>query len=83
MYLMYPDKTNKESVSAIQRSICTVCLDGAMPPVSDKYSTCAVLQVLHGGGSEWNSANRWFDSTVQVISCICMLCIQYVSHSQC
>uniref|UniRef100_A0A8C3Q9Q2 Carnitine O-acetyltransferase n=1 Tax=Geospiza parvula TaxID=87175 RepID=A0A8C3Q9Q2_GEOPR len=50
------DKTNKESVRAIEKSICTVCLDAPMP-----------RQMLHGGGSRLNSGNRWFDKTLQFI----------------
>ncbi|XP_040915439.1 carnitine O-acetyltransferase-like [Toxotes jaculatrix] len=62
------DKTNKESVSAIQRSIFTVCLDGAMPHMSDEMSrSSAAVQMLHGGGTQWNSGNRWFDKTLQFI----------------
>ncbi|KAJ0044160.1 hypothetical protein NL108_009273, partial [Boleophthalmus pectinirostris] len=62
------DKTNQASVSAIQRSIFTVCLDGAMPVVAeDMYQSCAAVQMLHGGGSQWNSGNRWFDKTLQFI----------------
>ncbi|XP_033845368.1 carnitine O-acetyltransferase [Periophthalmus magnuspinnatus] len=62
------DKTNQASVSAIQRSIFTVCLDGAMPTVTeDMYRSCAAVQMLHGGGSQWNSGNRWFDKTLQFI----------------
>ncbi|KAG7476809.1 hypothetical protein MATL_G00086810 [Megalops atlanticus] len=62
------DKTNKESVRAIQKSIFTVCLDAPMPRVSDDlYRSRAAVQMLHGGGSRWNSGNRWFDKTLQFI----------------
>uniref|UniRef100_A0A673IPU4 Carnitine O-acetyltransferase-like n=1 Tax=Sinocyclocheilus rhinocerous TaxID=307959 RepID=A0A673IPU4_9TELE len=62
------DKTNKESVRAIQKSIFTVCLDAPLPCASDDmYRTRAGVQMLHGGGSRWNSGNRWFDKTLQFI----------------
>ena len=62
-----PDKTNNESIRASQKSIFTVCLDAPMPRVSDEmYRTRAGVQMLHGGGSRWNSGNRWFDKTLQV-----------------
>ncbi|XP_061673292.1 carnitine O-acetyltransferase-like isoform X2 [Syngnathoides biaculeatus] len=62
------DKTNKESVRAIQKSIFTVCLDAPMPRVSDElYMSRVAAQMLHGGGARWNSGNRWFDKTLQFI----------------
>ena len=61
------DKTNKESVRAIQKSIFSVCLDAPMPRVSDElYQSRVAAQMLHGGGARWNSGNRWFDKTLQV-----------------
>ncbi|XP_057688791.1 carnitine O-acetyltransferase-like [Corythoichthys intestinalis] len=62
------DKTNKESVRAIQKSIFTVCLDAPMPRVSEElYKSRVAAQMLHGGGARWNSGNRWFDKTLQFI----------------
>ncbi|XP_028571917.2 carnitine O-acetyltransferase isoform X1 [Podarcis muralis] len=62
------DKTNKESVRSIEKSIFTVCLDAPMPRVSDDiYRSRVAAQMLHGGGSRWNSGNRWFDKTLQFI----------------
>ncbi|XP_029016060.1 carnitine O-acetyltransferase-like isoform X1 [Betta splendens] len=62
------DKTNKESVRAIQKSIFTVCLDAPMPRVSDElFLSRVAAQMLHGGGARWNSGNRWFDKTLQFI----------------
>uniref|UniRef100_A0A8C1ATB2 Carnitine O-acetyltransferase n=1 Tax=Cyprinus carpio carpio TaxID=630221 RepID=A0A8C1ATB2_CYPCA len=65
------DKTNKESVRAIQKSIFTVCLDAPKPRVSDEmYFNKVAAQMLHGGGSRWNSGNRWFDKTLQGYSSV-------------
>uniref|UniRef100_A0A3Q1JE96 Choline/carnitine acyltransferase domain-containing protein n=1 Tax=Anabas testudineus TaxID=64144 RepID=A0A3Q1JE96_ANATE len=63
------DETNKESLSAIESSILTLCLDGPMPPVSDErmHRKAAFFQMFHGGGSQWYSGNRWFDKGLQVI----------------
>ncbi|KAL6042185.1 hypothetical protein STEG23_001885 [Scotinomys teguina] len=62
------DKVNRESVSSIQKSIFTVCLDKPVPRVSeDVYRNQVAGQMLHGGGSKLNSGNRWFDKTLQFI----------------
>ncbi|XP_071342918.1 carnitine O-acetyltransferase-like [Trachinotus anak] len=61
------DEANKESLSAIERSIFTVCLDRAMPPEPNEMRHNGILQMLHGGGSQYNSGNRWFDKGLQII----------------
>uniref|UniRef100_A0A3B4V5R3 Carnitine O-acetyltransferase a n=1 Tax=Seriola dumerili TaxID=41447 RepID=A0A3B4V5R3_SERDU len=61
------DETNKESLSAIERSIFTVCLDRANRQEPDKMRHSAILQILHGGGSQCNSGNRWFDKGLQLM----------------
>lgn len=62
------DKVNRESVNSIQKSIFTVCLDKQVPRVSDDvYHSHVAGQMLHGGGSKFNSGNRWFDKTLQFI----------------
>ena len=51
----------------IQRSIFVLCLD---KPVADGNEpiprSLVAAQMLHGGGAPLNSANRWFDKTLQV-----------------
>lgn len=59
------DQADKESLLAIERSICTLCLDRAMP---EESSLSDFHLMTHGGGSQWNSANRWFDKSLQVIN---------------
>ncbi|XP_068608849.1 carnitine O-acetyltransferase [Brachionichthys hirsutus] len=62
------DQTNKESVQVIQRSVFLLCLDGAAPRgAAEMYRSIAAIQMLHGGGCQWNSGNRWFDKTLQFI----------------
>ncbi|GCB65549.1 hypothetical protein scyTo_0009968 [Scyliorhinus torazame] len=76
------DKVNKESVKCIQKSIFTVCLDAPVPKVSDElYMSHVMAQILHGGGSRWNSGNRWFDKTLQFIIGVDGSCGLVYEHS--
>lgn len=59
-------KSNVAHAEALNSALFVVCLDTAAPPSTGNRMTDAALQCLHGGGSEANSANRWFDKTIQV-----------------
>jgi carnitine O-acetyltransferase len=53
----------------IERSLFLLCIDGS--PSTAEISapnrmTAAAFKMVHGGGSKSNSANRWFDKTIQV-----------------
>ncbi|OBS81043.1 hypothetical protein A6R68_20771 [Neotoma lepida] len=74
------DKVNRESVSSIQKSIFTVCLDKPVPRVSDDvYRNHVAGQMLHGGGSKLNSGNRWFDKTLQAKDGSCGLVYEHAA----
>ena len=60
------DHVNKFSLEDIQRSILVLCLDQPLPDVKDPLSEYGG-DMLHGSGSQVNSANRWFDKTLQVM----------------
>lgn len=67
----------------IQRSLAIICMDDPLPPsfnyrilrdnarghkVGGRDETNMLHQMIHGGGSTFNSGNRWFDKTTQVRS---------------
>ncbi|KAH8233866.1 hypothetical protein KR032_000697, partial [Drosophila birchii] len=58
---------NADTLEAIEQSLFVVCLDKYVPiPKGQEYAVQA-HQLLHGGGLEQNSANRWMDKTIQLI----------------
>lgn len=69
--LLAKDKTNSESLADIEKSIVVLCLDGAVDlwkyKDSDARRNLAGAQTIHGGGSQSNGSNRWFDKTIQFI----------------
>lgn len=76
------DERNQRNLELIETALVVLCLDeplntnfnargfsGATPSVhtaGDRDETNMAHEMLHGGGSEFNSANRWFDKTMQV-----------------
>ena len=71
------DSLNSSSLDVVERAQFILCLDqghpstSSLPPhslFSDIHSTVLVNRCLHGGGSEFSSGNRWFDSGIQVCS---------------
>eukprot|EP01122_Echinamoeba_exundans_P012613 TRINITY_DN531_c0_g1_i2.p1 TRINITY_DN531_c0_g1~~TRINITY_DN531_c0_g1_i2.p1 ORF type:complete len:672 (-),score=160.91 TRINITY_DN531_c0_g1_i2:64-1950(-) len=60
---LFTDGVNRASLEALESAAFMVCLDDEAPQSGN--AECELL--LHGGGSQRQSANRWFDKTIQVI----------------
>lgn len=76
---------NQRNVELLETALIVLCLDeplpldfnarnfpGATPSVhyaGQRDETNMAHQMIHGGGSEYNSGNRWFDKTMQIIVC--------------
>ncbi|XP_071111606.1 carnitine O-acetyltransferase-like isoform X1 [Haliotis cracherodii] len=63
------DKVNQTAMESLQKSIFVMCVDsaGEQPTDEDHTNSLAITQMLHGGGSAYNSGNRWFDKTLQFV----------------
>ncbi|KAJ8365695.1 hypothetical protein SKAU_G00145260 [Synaphobranchus kaupii] len=59
------DSTNRDSLDAIERCLCLVCLDD--PSGAEATDTNRALQMLHGGGHNKNGGNRWYDKPMQFV----------------
>ncbi|CAK1543739.1 unnamed protein product [Leptosia nina] len=62
------DENNRCNLELLNRALCLICLDeaGGDRPDCDE-DTNALLRAMHGSGTQYHSANRWFDKTVQLI----------------
>lgn len=58
---------NAKSIDSITKAVFIVCLDSAVPLNKSDEMNVASHQLIHGGGSKQNSANRWFNKTIQFI----------------
>ncbi|KPJ20171.1 Choline O-acetyltransferase [Papilio machaon] len=59
---------NRANLDQISRALCVLCVDEAGGDrVGADLDTAAMLRAMHGAGSQYHSANRWFDKTVQLI----------------
>lgn len=73
---------NAHNIELIETALCLVCLDESLPisfnanrfsganvaghEANGRDETNMAHQMIHGGGSECNTGNRWFDKTMQV-----------------
>ncbi|KAK4881446.1 hypothetical protein RN001_004765 [Aquatica leii] len=70
--ILMKNSTNKHSISLIESAFLILCLDEPIKTNlentnEDKNTLLQLQQSLHGGGSNQNSGNRWYDKTVQII----------------
>lgn len=79
------DEENSRNIELIEKSLINLCLDETLPPTfnargfvgasqsthttGERDETNMAHEMIHGGGSENNTANRWFDKTMQIIIC--------------
>lgn len=71
---------NTATIKEIQRSLFTVSLDKAVLSTKEEVYDKLAVQLLHGGGKDENSANRWMDKTIQVPIIYNMLFINFLIH---
>uniref|UniRef100_A0A182F6G1 Choline O-acetyltransferase n=1 Tax=Anopheles albimanus TaxID=7167 RepID=A0A182F6G1_ANOAL len=83
--LLLLEETNARNIELIETALVLVCIDEPLPltynargfngsPAGAHYAggrdeSNMAQEMIHGGGSAFNSANRWFDKTMQLIIC--------------
>uniref|UniRef100_A0A8C2AMU7 Choline O-acetyltransferase n=1 Tax=Cyprinus carpio TaxID=7962 RepID=A0A8C2AMU7_CYPCA len=63
--VLIKDSTNRDSLDMIERCLCLVCLDE--PSGTELTDTNRALLMLHGGGTDKNGGNRWYDKPMQFV----------------
>lgn len=64
------DNLNKKSLDVIQKAMFLLCLDKQPKIMNSPSPIIEKLQnFIHGGGSEYNGGNRWYDKCLQIIVC--------------
>ncbi|XP_076259622.1 choline acetyltransferase isoform X1 [Rhynchophorus ferrugineus] len=88
------DDRNRRNLELIAKSLLVICLDEALPnsfncrlqkggkgfTAGTRDESNLAHQMIHGGGTKFNSANRWFDKTVQLVISgdgACGLCYEH------
>lgn len=80
--VLLQEEPNRRIIELIEQALCLICLDESLPTTFNANGFIGATaaghfsggrdesnmahQMIHGGGSECNSANRWFDKTMQV-----------------
>ncbi|XP_063703911.1 choline O-acetyltransferase-like isoform X1 [Culicoides brevitarsis] len=83
--LLSMGENNQLNVELIEKALILLCIDESLPltfncrgfhgsPSSQHYAggrdeTNMAHQMIHGGGSNVNTANRWFDKTLEIVIC--------------
>lgn len=79
------EERNQRNIELMEKALIVLALDeplantfnargftGATPPThfaGSRDETNMAHEMIHGGGSDFNSGNRWFDKTMQIIIC--------------
>lgn len=83
--LLLLEEQNARNIELIEQALVLICIDEPIPltfnargfngsPAGAHYcggrdESNMAQEMIHGGGSEYNSGNRWFDKTMQLIIC--------------
>ncbi|XP_052869315.1 choline O-acetyltransferase [Anopheles cruzii] len=79
------EEGNARNIELIETALVVICIDEPLPltynargfngsPAGAHYAggrdeSNMAQEMIHGGGSSYNTANRWFDKTMQLIIC--------------